>query len=248
MGKNILKNPALTGFSKPPEVFYDPVSKEPGYVDWRFVYSNIDPSGRIPQSLHVDGAGFKIAAGWRKWVAGYEQEVHLRADQRYLCKAVFTVEPQPKTVLIEWRFLVQMSNYADAVVSAWSSDKTRYGQEMTHLFVIQPRISMTVTLAFMARSEYPDNACDFNVHAIMLEEVGQDYGTPTYLGERLETPVPAPTPTPVPVPTPTPTPVPIPTPPPGFIVVPSGLVGKLREIAKLYEEMADMLEEGPGVG
>lgn len=203
MSDNILKNPTLAGFSKPPQVVVDAQGKQQ-YIEnpdhWRFIQEgnlNDDPH-MIAQSLHRD-RGYVIAAGWRRWKAGYQQTATLQKGQRYVCKAVFATHVSPEDKRIDWRFEVVIDSRVVAA-SAWSTGP--YKQEIDHLFVVEARADITVDLNFLARSQWADNACDFNVFAITMEKVAADYAGDQvqYVGS--ETPAPEPEPEPEPTPTP----------------------------------------------
>jgi hypothetical protein len=213
MGDNILKNPFLTGHSAP-DVVVDHQGKQQ-YVEhptnWTFTYAGglNDGTNFIPQSLHRD-RGYVIAAGWRRWEGGYSQDVKLTKGKRYVAKAVFNadVNVAHRDKLIEWRFTAIRNGKVEAA-SAWSTGT--YGREMDHLFVVEARKDVIVNLGFFARSPWADNAVDFNVYAITLEEVAADYGGDqvSYIGTAGDSqPLPEP-PTPEPTEPETPTPVPV---------------------------------------
>lgn len=263
----IVKNPTLTGFSSPPEQIRDR-SGNIGYIEhptgWTFVYdAKADVTGDLPQSLHRD-RGYCIAAGWRRWLAGYQQSIELKAGKRYLAKVVFMVRIDQPTKVIEWHFLISKpgdsTSLSEQIHSEWSQNVGGYGREDEHLFVFQARQDMTVDLRFEARSVWPDNECDFNIYLITVEEVAGDYGGDDvhYIGSSLP-PAPAPVPTPTPVPTP-------PQPPTGTWR--DQLDERQRkevEFASLYAKdfghgtdghnrllliakLATLLDEGPGLG
>ncbi len=201
----IVTNPTLTGFSTPPVQITD-ASGNVGYIEnpdgWQFVYlAQADAKGNLPQSLHRD-RGYVIAAGWRKWEAGYRQAIRLRAGQRYLAKAVFMVNADQKAG-IEWRHSI-VGQPSDYVHSSWSRNPAGHKKEDEHLFVFEARQDMEANFTFWARSEWPDNECDFCVYLLTVEAVPADYGGSNvpYIGTVQPTPTPVPTPIPVPVPTP----------------------------------------------
>lgn len=204
MADNILKNPTLTGFSKPPEVVLDgqgnqQVIEHP--TDWRFVYTpnqpNNDPKW-IPQSLHRD-RGFDIAAGWRAWAGGYRQTVVMRKGQRYVCKAIFLADVNPADKGVDWRFTLSRDGQ-EVGGSPWSTGPKK--RELDHLFVVEARADITVDLTFWARSQWADNATDFYVYAITMEKVAPDYAgnQVQYVGFESEDPDPDPDPEPEPEP------------------------------------------------
>ncbi len=199
---NLLRNPNLTGFSKPPRTFTDK-SGNIGYMenpdDWEYTFFSLhdDDPNRVPQSLHRD-KGYCIAAGWRRWEAGYVQRgVPLQSGKRYVVKAAFQPDvsfPNSPVDLtaVQWRFWIEGSG--DKAYTDWTAtSKGQYKQPEEHLFVIEARRDMTVDIYFKARSIWENNVCDFNLHAITLEEVPADYGTPVYIGGQpaAASPVPA---------------------------------------------------------
>lgn len=205
MADNILKNPTLTGFTSPPTVVVDGQGKQQVVEhpdDWRFVQVpdlNNDPHV-IAQSLHRD-RGYVIAAGWRRWEAGYQQTVVMRKGQRYVCKAVFAAHVQQPNTRVDWRFTVSINGDVEAA-SAWSTGP--YKQEIDHLFVVEARADVTIQLTFWARSVWPDNECDFNLFSITMEKVAGDYAGDQvqYVGFEEGQPEPEPEPEPQPEPTP----------------------------------------------
>jgi hypothetical protein len=183
---NILKNPDLKGFTL--VRYFTDKSGNVGAIEnpdnWEYVYTPLNPEDPelIPQSLHRD-KGYCIAAGYRKWEAGYVQRgVQLRKGQRYLAKAVFTPDvnfapgqPADPTA-IQWQFWVEGGG--DKIGSGWRSTGKGYKQEEETLFVIEATSDVNIDLYFKMKSEYAGNVCDFNLHKVTLEEVPADYGGP----------------------------------------------------------------------
>lgn len=179
---NLLKNGNLEGVGS--TISFQENSGNFGTVehpkDWSYEYTSQhegDPF-RIPQSLHTDD-GFKIAAGWRKWVAGYAQPgLSLKAGQRYLAKAVLTPDitvtiggaEVPSTV--EWRFVIDTDTHT--VSSVWNH--SAWGTRSETLFVFEVSQDCVATFHFEARSQWEDNTCNLNIHELSLEEVAADYG------------------------------------------------------------------------
>lgn len=195
-------------------------------TNWRFEYipgmewREDKPDGteldywRIPQSLHRVG-GMNIAAGYRKWQAGYRHNelIPVRKGERYLCRAVFkvgiggTTNPQA----IEWMWFVDGLTPAQ---SQWASYESsgQFGSTTEHLFVFSAAADGWIKTTFWGRSQWRDNTCDMLVSDLMILHVSPNYGgaeigavNPFPANE----PLPEPDPTPVPVPTPSPTPAPV---------------------------------------
>lgn len=185
---NILKNPRLEGF-KLDRYFWDN-SGNTGAIefptDWEFDATPQHPEdpGRIPQSLHREGQGFVISAGYRSWEAGYVQRgVQLRAGQRYLAKALFFADvnfpsgSQVDLSAIMWRFWVEQSGGGEKVFLDWQmTNKGSFKQDEELLFVFQCNADMLVDFYFKGRSYYPGNTCNLNVRSLTLEAVAADYG------------------------------------------------------------------------
>lgn len=175
----ILRNPTLEWDGKT-NTYFDPTDDLSSIKqvdvenprDWRYIYQIKVPNHayRIPQSLHVSGEGFKLAAGWFPWQAGYQQRVVLQGGQRYILKAMFDQDAPGHLPAdaVESLLFVDGDLSAD---SGWSS--VRGGSEK--LFVIQPTRDGPVDIQFYARARYGNFEVNFTVHSITLEEVGQDY-------------------------------------------------------------------------
>lgn len=148
-------------------------------IDWSYEYTSQhegDPF-RIPQSLHTDD-GFKIAAGWRKWVAGYAQPgLSLKAGQCYLAKVVLTLDvafhkaDDKSPSAVEWRFVIDTDTHT--VSSVWNHSWDTRGET---LFAFEVSQDCVATFHFEARSQWEDNTCNLNIHELSLEEVAADYG------------------------------------------------------------------------
>jgi len=165
MTGNILFNPTLTGDTL--------LRKEDGHSGiefpdgWNPIYSEID--GEFPDILHRDN-GFEIGGGFRKWRAGLGQSKRVDAGQRYVLKARFTPESNAE---LNWRFEVQFDG--QIVDSGWSSNLAQHGSELEHLLVIEPRRDLLVTIRFMGKDDWPDDASKITIHAITLEPVDEFY-------------------------------------------------------------------------
>lgn len=184
---NILKNPTLSGFTL--ERYFTEKNGNTGAIEkpdhWEYVFSALHPEdpNMIPQSLHRD-KGFVIAAGYRRWEAGYVQRgVQLRKGQRYLCKAVFMPDvnfpqgAQPDLTAIQWQFWLEGGG--DKLASGWrSTGKGAYKQQEETLFVFEAASNLAVDYYFKVKSEWNGNVCDFNLYQLALEEVPSDYGGP----------------------------------------------------------------------
>lgn len=182
---NILKNPTLQGFKL--VRYITEKSGNTGAIEnpdnWEYVYSELYPDdpNRIPQSLHRD-KGFCVAAGYRRWEAGYVQRgVQLRKGQRYLCKAVFVPDVnfpagvQPDLTGIQWQFFLESGT--DKLPGGWrSTGKGQYKQQEETLFVIEAANDVTINFYFKIKSDWDGNVCDFNLFSLTLEEVAADYG------------------------------------------------------------------------
>jgi len=185
---NILKNSTLSGFTL--LRYFTENSGNTGAIEnpdqWEYVFSELYPDdpNRIPQSLHR-GKGYVIAAGYRRWEAGYVQRgVQLHKGQRYLAKATFMPDVnfpqgvQADLTAIEWQFYFEGGG--DKVASGWrSTGKGAYKQEEETLFVIEAASDVAVDVYFKVKNaNFEGNVCDFNLYAIALEEVASDYGGP----------------------------------------------------------------------
>lgn len=192
MGTNLLINSELKGFTLFRE--FKDKSGTTGWMEhpdnWEFIFTPMHPDdpNRVPQSLHRD-LGFGIAAGFRKWEAGYVQRgVILRKGHRYLCKANFTPHaafsdkrPDDWRTHIQWHFVIEGSG--QKIESNWSSTShDSFGHDEEHLMVIEPLNDMAANFAFVAQSRWESNSCEFNVRQLALEEVPADYGMPVYIG------------------------------------------------------------------
>jgi hypothetical protein len=182
---NILKNSTLSGFS-PAEFFRDNTGNTGAIEhpnDWEYVFMRLHPEdpNLIPQSLHRE-KGFCISAGWRKWEAGFVQRgVALKGGQRYLAKAAFLPDVNfgpgeaGNIGAVQWRFWIQGGD--DSAAQGWqSTSKGQFKQKEESLFVIEAASDMMVDFYFKAKSDWPDNTCDFNLYSLSLEEVAADYG------------------------------------------------------------------------
>jgi hypothetical protein len=192
-----------------------------GYMEnpdnWEYVYTPMHPEdpNLVPQSLHRD-QGYVLAAGWRKWEAGYVQRgVTMRANQRYILKAVFAPHvgfqgtmPDDWRTQIQWHWFIE-AGVGQAIQSEWSSTtQNSFGHDEEHLFVVQSPTDLIVNIYFKARSRFASNACDFNIKSLTMEEVPGDYGQATFIGSPTTQPVTSPvttTPQPSTQPTTTPT-------------------------------------------
>ena len=157
---NILQNSTLSGF-KLRDYFTDKSGNTGAIEDptgWEYTYFALeeDPN-MIPQSLHRDD-GFAIAAGYRKWEAGYVQKnVVLKAGQRYLAKAQFFPDvnfnpgltPDPSSV--QWRFWIESGDLK--VFTDWMGPASgEYKKDEEVLFVFQAAADISVDYYFKARS------------------------------------------------------------------------------------------------
>ena len=214
MSENILKNPELKGFTTFREFVDNSGNK--GWMEhpneWEYVWTPMhdDDPNRVPQSLHRD-KGYCIAAGWRVWEAGYVQRrVPVMGGQRYLLKAVFRPDVnfsgghEPDLEAIQWRFWVDSGRGA-AETGWYKTSKWQYKQIEEQTFVVEPQQDMMLDVYFMARSNWANNACDFNIFSITMEKVPVDFGSPTYIksgnpisGPPLSPPPAAPEPEPAP--------------------------------------------------
>lgn len=183
---------------------------------------------RVPQFLHDDLKGFKISAGYIKFLAGMRQRVFVQGGQRYVFKA--TIEPHvhqgaantpPTPQSVEWRLEARgaMDDFG-----AWGSLTTLEGRDNGQvrdvLWVIQPAYDGYVDVAFVVRNVWGAGVSEVFTHYIGVEPVASDYGGDgfTVIEPYLGTP-PGENPEPVPVPTPTPTPTPLPMPFPSEVTV-----------------------------
>ncbi|PJF41341.1 MAG: hypothetical protein D6737_00585 [Chloroflexi bacterium] len=193
MFNNILLNPELKGH----RIVKDFTNKGGvrGYVEhpdhWEYTYFQLHPDdpNRFPQCLHRD-RGYVIAAGWMKWESGLVQRnVALRGGQRYLCKAIFQPNvsftggtPPDWQATIRWRFWLDVKG-GDPVYTDWTSTtKPSYGIEDEHLFVVEATQDVVVDYYFKVSCNWENNACDFNIYSLTMEEAPGDYGVPTYIG------------------------------------------------------------------
>lgn len=151
---------------------------------WDFVtLPKEDDPGKLAESLHRDNVGFVISAGYRAWEAGYVQKgVQLKANQRYLAKAVFKpdvnfpVGQQERTDAVTWQFRMTASN-GETIEQGWQmTGKGQYKQQEENLYVFHCNADLTVDYAFFGRSVYAGNDCDMWVYQLTLEEVSADYG------------------------------------------------------------------------
>ena len=150
---------------------------------WEFVTApkESDPN-KLAESLHRDN-GFVISAGYRAWEAGYVQKnIPLKANQRYLAKAVFKPDVnfpvgQPeRTDAVTWQHRITAST-GEVLEQGWQvTGKGMYKQQEENLFVFHCNAPLTVDYAFLARSPYAGNDCDLWVYELTLEEVAPDYG------------------------------------------------------------------------
>jgi hypothetical protein len=182
---NILNNPKM-GNWKHGSYFID-LEKKVGTIEypegWEFVTvpKENDPN-KLAESLHRDN-GFVISAGYRAWEAGYVQKgIPLKANQRYLAKAVFKPDVnfpvgQPeRTDAVTWQHRITAST-GEVLEQGWQvTGQGRYKQQEENLFVFQCNAPLTVDYAFLARSPYAGNDCDLWVYELALEEVAPDYG------------------------------------------------------------------------
>lgn len=199
---NILKNPTVNGFKL--VRYFTENSGNTGAIenpdDWEYTAFSLYPDdpNRIPQSLHR-AKGFVIAAGYRKWEAGYVQRgVPLTKGQRYLCKAVFMPDVnfspgQPADLTaIQWQFW--MEGGGDKIGSGWrSTGKGAYKQQEETLFVFEAASDMALDYYFKVKSDWEGNVCDFNLYELTLDAVPSDYGGAgvPVLGASAKTPAPA---------------------------------------------------------
>ncbi|MDQ7027823.1 MAG: hypothetical protein Q9P44_19955 [Anaerolineae bacterium] len=182
---NILNNPKM-GNWKHGRYFFDKDGNT-GTIEypdgWDFVTlpKENDP-GKLAESLHRDN-GFLISAGYRAWEAGYVQKsVPLKANQRYLAKAVFKpdvnfpVGQQERTDAVTWQFRMTAST-GKVIEQGWQmTGKGQYKQQEENLYVFHCNADLTVDYSFLARSVYAGNDCDLFVYQLTLEEVSADYG------------------------------------------------------------------------
>jgi hypothetical protein len=182
---NILNNPKM-GNWKHGSYFFDKDGNT-GTIEypegWDFVtLPKEDDPGKLAESLHRDN-GFLISAGYRAWEAGYVQKsVQLKANQRYLAKAVFKpdvnfpVGQQERTDAVTWQFRMTAST-GEVIEQGWQmTGKGQYKQQEENLYVFHSNADLTVDYAFLARSVYAGNDCDLWVYELTLEEVAADYG------------------------------------------------------------------------
>lgn len=185
---------------------------------------------RLPQFLHDDMQGFKIAAGYIRWDAGLRQRVMVKTGQRYILKASISPHVNQtgedhsankpfKYDVVEWRLEVNGANEQFGHWSSLNPSGSDKGQPRDVLLVIQAEYDGYIDVAFRAKSQWGGNICDLFIHYVGLEEVGQDYGDvvgiiqpftgtpPPPVQEPPDTTLPTP---PLPPVTPTPQPTPAP--------------------------------------
>lgn len=182
---NILKNPTLSGFTL--RTYFTDSTGNTGAIedpnDWEFVYDSLeDDPQRIAQSLHHPSGGFRIAAGYRKWEAGYVQRgVRLTGGQRYLAKANFFPDVNfnpgtaPDTSTVQWRFWIEGGG--EHVELPWQgTNKGSYKNDEEVLFVFDAKADVTVDFFFKCRSIWASNTAEIWIKNLSLEPVAADYG------------------------------------------------------------------------
>lgn len=149
---------------------------------------------RYPQVLHQE-RGTAIQAGWRAWQVSFKQKVEIKANQRYLAKAVFRpdvnfgVDEAPNLEAIQWRFRLLAGNLEVGHSDWQTTGKGTFKQEEELLFPFQSAQDQTLEYRFEVRSPFPNNVCDFRLYTLRLETVAADYGGPDVpvLGSQNET-------------------------------------------------------------
>lgn len=157
---------------------------------WTYVR---DPQVKPAYSLHKDD-GMQIGGGWRSMRAGYQQQVRLEGNQRYLLKAIFT----PEVYLGPDQQYEAGSVYASFMVNDQRGGVSALApagnlKKQTTLFVVEPTRSGTFNISFWLASKWALQEVKMTVHSIEVMAVSNTYGIPVRVNPTSPAPsVPAP--------------------------------------------------------
>jgi hypothetical protein len=187
---NVLQNPDLQGVWDKTQFTDD--KGQVGFIEhpthWKVVFEPMSSEDRTlkryPQVLHQE-RGTAIQAGWRSWMVMFKQTVELKANQRYLAKALFKPDVNfaagaaANLNAIQWRFRLGTDSRNGVGHSDWqTTGQGAFKQEEELLFPFQSAQDQTLEYRFEVRSPFPNNVCDFRLYTLRLEEVPADYGGP----------------------------------------------------------------------